>query len=86
MVKLCGMNGIIYRKRVRAMTIRCLRGACWLTWKGSVDITLGPGESVEVRGVRDFCLEVMRGGEAHIVEGGVERKPAVRASGAVRAA
>ncbi len=63
------MNRIVYRRRVRAMRVECLSGACWITWRGSGDVTLPAGQAMEVRGARDFCLEVMRGGEARIEEG-----------------
>lgn len=61
-------NRIIFAKKIRSLVVTCVRGAAWITWKGSEDHVLELGQSMEIRGVRDFCLEILRGGEALLTE------------------
>ncbi len=61
-------NRIMYRKKVSSLMVTCVRGAAWITWKGSEDYVLEPGQSMEIRDVREFCLEILRGGDALLAE------------------
>lgn len=67
-------NTIIWKDRVDHLTVRCTRGAAWITWQGGGDVVLEPGQSVEVRKVRGFCLELLRQGEARLEERGREAR------------
>jgi hypothetical protein len=69
------MSAILTRRRVHSLTARCLAGACWITWRGSGDVVLQSGESVTVRGVRGFCLEVLGRGEALVEEPAAGKAP-----------
>ncbi len=64
------MNALYSRKRVGRLRAVCLEGSCWITWQGSGDVVLEPGQSVEVRGRKRFCLEILGQGRALIEEGG----------------
>ncbi len=61
---------MIARKRVDILRVTCVSGICWITWRGSRDIILSAGQSLEVRGVEDFLLEFLRPGEVTLDEGG----------------
>lgn len=68
-------NRIIFRKKVTSLMVTCVSGAAWITWRGSKDYVLEPGQSMEIRDARDVCLEILRGGDALLAERAPDGEP-----------